>query len=175
MPGGIAGAGPAQAPGWEIRPARPGDEALVLELVRELAEYERLSHAVTAGIDDVRNALFGEPRRAETLLAFDGVTAAGFALYFLNFSTFRGRPGLYLEDLFMRPAARGRGLGRAFLRRLAAIAAERGCARMEWAVLDWNEPAIRFYRRLGARAMSDWTIYRLEGAPLRDLAGEEGG
>ena len=158
----------------KIRPAVPGDEALVLEFVRELAAYERLSHAVVAGVEDVRRALFEEPRRAEVLLAFDAGVPVGFALFFHNFSTFVGRAGLYLEDLFVRPAARGRGHGKALLCRLATLACERGCGRMEWAVLDWNVPAIEFYRRLGARPMADWTIYRLEGERLTALADDGG-
>ena len=156
----------------EIRAARPGDEPLVMDFVRELAAYERLSHAVRASAEDVREALFGEPRRAEVLLAFDAGAPVGFALFFHNYSTFLGRVGLYLEDLFVRPAARGRGYGKALLRRLATIARERGCGRMEWAVLDWNEPAIRFYQKLGAEAMDDWTVYRLTGKALTHLAEE---
>jgi GNAT superfamily N-acetyltransferase len=162
------------AEGCEIRAARPGDEPLVMDFVRELAAYERLSHAVRASAEDVREALFGEPRRAEVLLAFDAGAPVGFALFFHNYSTFLGRVGLYLEDLFVRPAARGRGYGKALLQRLAAIARERGCGRMEWAVLDWNEPAIEFYDRLGARPMRGWTIYRLEGEPLGALADGRG-
>jgi GNAT superfamily N-acetyltransferase len=169
------GAGRREREPREIRPAVPGDEALVLEFVRELAAYERLSHAVVAGVDDVRRALFEEPRSAEVLLVFDAGAPVGFALFFHNFSTFVGRAGLYLEDLFVRPAARGRGHGKALLRRLAALATERGCRRMEWAVLDWNEPAIEFYRRLGARPMADWTIFRLEGERLAALAEDEAG
>ena len=163
----------AAAAGCEIRAAVPGDEALVLEFVRELAAYERLAHAVTATESDVARALFGEPRRAEVLLAFADGAPVGFALFCHNFSTFVGRPGLYLEDLFVRPAARGRGHGRALLGSLARIARDRSCGRMEWAVLDWNRPAIDFYLRLGARPMQDWTIYRLEAAALAALA--EGG
>jgi len=166
---GGGGSDPGSA-GPDIRPARPGDEGLVLEFVRELAAYERLSHAVRARAEDVRAALFEEPRRAEVLLAFDVGTPVGFALFFHNYSTFLGRPGLYLEDLFVRPAARGRGHGKALLRRLAAIARERGCGRMEWAVLDWNRRAVDFYRALGATPQDDWTIFRLSGEALERVA-----
>jgi GNAT superfamily N-acetyltransferase len=156
--------------GLRIRAARPGDEALVLEFVRELAEYERLSHEVVATEADFAQALFGQPRRAEVLLAdFDG-RPAGFALFFFTYSTFAGKAGLYLEDLFVRPEYRGQGVGVGLLRQLAVVAGERGCARMEWVVLDWNQPAIDFYERLGARSMGDWKTYRLEAAALASLA-----
>ncbi len=163
-------AGAPLPPGVEIRPARPAEAPLVLALIRELAEYERLAHEVTATVDDIAGALFGEHPHAEALLAFHDGEPVGFALFFHNYSTFVGRRGLYLEDLFVRPAARGLGVGQALLRRLAAVALERQCGRMEWAVLDWNEPAIGFYRSLGAQAMDDWTVYRLDGANLAALA-----
>jgi GNAT superfamily N-acetyltransferase len=156
--------------GVEIRPARPGEAPLVLALIRELAEYERLAHEVKATAEDVAAALFGERPDAESLLAFLDGEPVGFALFFHNYSTFVGRPGLYLEDLFVRPAARGLGIGQALLRRLAGVALERDCGRMEWAVLDWNEPAIGFYHSLGAQAMDAWTVYRLEGPNLAALA-----
>ena len=153
-----------------IRAAVPADVPLILELIRALAEYEKLSHECHADEAALREHLFGPRPYAEALIAqADGVTQ-GFALYFHNYSTFLARPGIYLEDLFVRPAARGRGLGRALLARLAALALERGCGRLEWSVLDWNEPAIRFYRSLGARQMDEWRINRLTGGELQALA-----
>lgn len=152
-----------------IREAVEADAPLIATLITELAEYERLAHEVTMTEERLRGALFGERRYAEVLIAEDRGTALGFALFFHNFSTFLARPGIYLEDLFVRPAHRGAGVGAALLRRLARLAVERGCGRMEWAVLDWNEPAIGFYRRLGARPNDDWTIYRLDGEALEAL------
>lgn len=154
----------------DIRPAVPSDVPLILQLVRELAEYEKLSHEVVATEALLHAALFGERPYAEALIAQDGAGAQGFALYFHNFSTFLARPGIYLEDLFVRPAARGRGLGKALLVRLAQIALERGCGRLEWSVLDWNAPAIAFYQSLGARSMDDWRINRVTGPALAALA-----
>jgi len=153
-----------------IRPAVETEIPLILAFIRELAEYERLAHAVTASEADLRHSLFGPERYAHALFACDGDTAVGFAIYFFNYSTFLGRPGLYLEDLFVRPQARGRGVGRTLLVHLARLAVERGCGRFEWAVLDWNEPAIRFYRALGAEPAAEWTLFRLSGAALADLA-----
>jgi GNAT superfamily N-acetyltransferase len=150
------------------------DIPVILELIAGLAEYEKLSVELVATADDLRESLFGQHPAAEVLLARAGAQAVGFAVFFQNFSTFLGRPGLYLEDLFVRPAYRGRGYGRELLATVARIALERGCGRMEWSVLDWNEPAIRFYKGLGARAMDDWTVYRLSGEALREL-GTEGG
>jgi len=153
-----------------IASAVEADAGLILSLVRELAAYERLSHAVTATEEHVAASLFGERPEAEVRIArFDG-EPAGFALFFMNYSTFLGRRGIYLEDLFVREPHRGRGIGRALLADLARIALERGCGRLEWAVLDWNEPAIGFYKKLGATPMSDWTVFRLEGAALTRLA-----
>ncbi len=152
-----------------IRPARPGDETLLHRLIAELAEYERLAEEMKATPDDLGAALFGQAPVAEAVLAEIDGQAAGFALFFTNFSTFVGRPGLYLEDLFVRPAWRGRGIGKALLLHLAGLARQRGYGRMEWSVLDWNEPAIGFYRSLGARAMSDWTVFRLDQAALEAL------
>lgn len=160
------------AAGLVIETARPEDLPLVLGFIRELAEYERLAHEVVATPEVLAAALFGPDPAAEVLLARLGGEAVGFALFFHNFSTFLGRPGLYLEDLYVRPDRRGRGIGRALLARLAATAVARGCGRLEWAVLDWNEPAIAFYRGLGALPQDDWTVFRLSGAPLRTLAGE---
>jgi GNAT superfamily N-acetyltransferase len=160
------------APELRIRAAAVSDAPLILALIRELAEYERAPHAVVATEDLIRETLFGPRPRAEVLLGYEGDEAVGFALFFHNYSTWLGRHGLYLEDLFVRPEARGRGHGRRLLARLAAIARERGCGRMDWAVLDWNEPAIGFYRALGAVAMDEWTVFRLAGDPLAKLADE---
>lgn len=153
-----------------IEPARPEDAALIVALVRELAEYERLLHEARMTPADVVRDLFGPRPYAEAVIARVGDQAVGFALWFHNYSTFAGRAGLYLEDLFVRPAFRGRGYGEALLRYLARLAVDRGCARFEWAVLDWNAPAIAFYRKLGAQAMDDWTVQRVTGAALQALA-----
>jgi len=157
-----------------IRPAEPADTALILSLIRELAEYERLPHEVVATEDALRATLFGARSRAEVLIADADGQAAGFALFFHNYSTFLARPGLYLEDLFVRPAFRRQGIGRMLLTRLAGIAVARGCGRFEWSVLDWNEPARRFYESLGARPMDEWTTYRMTGAALDELARKAG-
>jgi GNAT superfamily N-acetyltransferase len=161
--------------GFFMRPAQPRDAALILDFIKGLAEYERAPDEVVATADDIRVTLSEEPKRAEVVLAFEGDTAVGFALFFHNYSTWLGRPGLYLEDLFVRPEHRGRGYGRRLLAHLAAIARERGCKRMEWSVLDWNEPAIGFYRSLGAVAMTEWTVHRLTGEALETLAREGAG
>ena len=155
-----------------IRPAERADVPVIAELIRGLAVYERLENEVTMTESLLEQSLFGERPYAETLLAELDGRPVGFALYFHNFSTFLGRPGLYLEDLFVQPEHRGHGVGRALLRRLAQVALERGCARLEWVVLDWNESAIGFYEKLGAKPNSEWTTYRLTGDPLRALAGE---
>jgi GNAT superfamily N-acetyltransferase len=165
---------PHADPQLTIRPASAGDVPLILTFIRELAEYERLTDEVVATEELLREALFGPRPKAEVLLAEWAGAPAGFALFFHNFSTFVGRPGIYLEDVFVRPPLRGRGIGKALLVRLAAIAVERGCGRLEWAVLDWNEPAIGFYKSLGAVALDEWTTYRLAGDALRELAGEVG-
>src|SRR5262249_47547612 len=157
-----------------IRPAEPADLPVIAQLIRELAEYERLAHEVVLDEARLREHLFGPRRYAEVLLAEDGGAVVGFALFFHNYSTFLGRPGLYLEDLFVRPAARGRGHGKALLLALARLAVERGCGRLEWAVLDWNEPAIGFYKSLGAVPMDDWTVFRVTGAALAWLAERPG-
>jgi GNAT superfamily N-acetyltransferase len=149
-----------------IVPARPDDVSVILQMIRGLAEYERLSHQAVATEESIRASLFGPRPFAEVVLAYAGSTPIGFALFFHNFSTFLGRPGLYLEDLFVLPEWRSRGVGRRLLTHLAAIAVERGCGRMEWAVLDWNESAIGFYRRLGAELLDDWRICRLGGDAL---------
>jgi GNAT superfamily N-acetyltransferase len=153
-----------------IRFATVADVSLILTLIHGLAEYERLPDEAVATEADLRASLFGERPAAEVLIAEVGDDPAGFALFFHNYSTFLGKRGLYLEDLFVFPAHRGRGIGRALMRHLAQLAVERNCGRFEWWVLDWNESAIRFYESLGARAMSDWTVYRLTGDSLERLA-----
>ncbi len=147
--------------GVEIRTASPDDVGLILSFIRELAEYEKLDHEVVASEQDLRETLFGDRTVAEVLIAEHESRPAGFALFFHNYSTFLGKPGIYLEDLFVRPEFRGKGIGRSLLEHLVRLGRERGCGRLEWWVLDWNEPAIRFYESLGAEAMSDWTVYRL--------------
>jgi GNAT superfamily N-acetyltransferase len=156
----------------EIRFAERSDVPLIVRLIKALAVYERLEQVVVANEDKVERALFGPRPYAETLIAEDGGQPVGFALFFHNFSTFLAQPGIYLEDLFVEPEQRGKGVGRALLVRLAQIAVERDCGRLEWAVLDWNKDAIAFYERLGAKPNEDWTVYRLTGEPLRSLAGE---
>lgn len=144
--------------------------SIILSLIRELAEYEREPDAVVATEAGLREVLFGSRPAAEVLLALENADPVGFAVFFHNFSTWLGRPGLYLEDLFVRPDKRGKGYGRALLARLAQIAKERNCGRMEWAVLDWNDPAIQFYRKLGAQPMDEWTVFRLTGDGIAKLA-----
>jgi len=153
-----------------IRAAEPGDIDTILQFIRDLADYEKLAHAVNTDRDTLARYLFGARPMAEVLIAERQGDAIGFALFFHNFSTFEGRPGLYLEDLFVRPDARGSGAGKALLVRLAQLAVERDCARLEWSVLDWNEPAIAVYRAIGAMPMDEWTIQRLDGASLQALA-----
>ena len=156
-----------------IRPATPDDLPLIASLIRELADYEKLAHEVRFEPAVLASHLFGERPMAEVAIGeVDGV-AQGFALFFHNFSSFEGRPGIYLEDLFVRPEARGHGLGKALLAHLAGLALQRGCARLEWWVLDWNEPAIGFYRKLGARPMDDWTVMRVDGLALNALAAQK--
>lgn len=154
-----------------LRPATPADLPLIADLIRELAAYENLTDAVRLDAGVLGDHLFGPRPYAEVVMGEVMGVAQGFALFFHNFSTFEGRPGIYLEDLFVRPAARGSGLGRALLAHLAALAVARGCARLEWSVLDWNAPAIGFYTALGARAMDEWTIMRVDGDALAALAG----
>jgi GNAT superfamily N-acetyltransferase len=156
-----------------IRAARDQDVPTILGFIRELAEYEKLSHEVVATESMLQQHLFGARPVAEVLIAELDTKAVGFALFFHNFSTFLGRPGIYLEDLFVQPHARGRGIGKAMLVRIGKLAVERGCGRVEWSVLDWNEPSIQFYRKLGAVPMSDWTVFRVTGDALTRLAGIE--
>jgi len=157
-------------PGFRVSPAKRQDAALVLSFIRELADYERLGGEVTATEEQLAEELFGERPSAEALIGYLREEPVAFALFFHNFSTFRGSRGLYLEDLFVRPHARGQGIGRAMLNILAEIARSRRCARFEWAVLDWNAPAIAFYRSLGAKPMEEWTIFRLEGDALERVS-----
>ena len=153
-----------------IRPATAEDTRTICELIRALAEYERLSHEVVLDEGRMREHLFGPQPFAEVLLAEEAGGVVGFALFFPNFSTFLGRPGIYLEDIFVLPEHRGKGHGKALLRSIAQLAVERGCGRLEWAVLDWNEPAIAFYRSLGAKSMDEWTTFRLTGEELERQA-----
>jgi GNAT superfamily N-acetyltransferase len=156
-------------PEVEIRAATEEDIPLVLQFIRDLAVYEKLEHKVVATEDGLRQTLFGSPRFAEVIFASVSGKEAGFALFFHNFSTFLGQPGIYLEDLFVKPEMRGRGVGKALLAHLARLAQERGCGRLEWAVLDWNTPSIEFYKRLGAVPLSDWITFRLTGEALEKL------
>jgi len=152
--------------GLSIRPATAADASLVMDFIRALAAYEKLAHEVDASVEDMRAALFApQPRVFCDIASWDGVPA-GFALWFYNFSTFRGRHGIYLEDLFVLPALRGKGIGKALLLGLAQRAVREGCARVEWSVLDWNKPAIDFYASLGAVPMDEWTVFRLTGDAL---------
>lgn len=153
-----------------IRVAAPADLPLIARFIRDLAEYEKLAHEVRFDEAKLGERLFGSRPYAEVLIAEDDGTPVGFALFFHNFSTFEGRPGVYLEDLFVVPEARGKGVGKMLLSRLAALAIERDCARLEWWVLDWNTPAIDFYRSLGARPMDEWTVNRVDGEALKALA-----
>jgi len=153
-----------------IEPATEQDLPAIVHLVRQLARYEKLEHAMVASQDDFRKALFGAESNAHALMAFVDDAAVGLALYFYNFSTFAGRRGIYLEDIFVEPEHRGRGIGSALLRRLASIAKDQNCGRMEWSVLTWNQPSIDFYHRLGAVTLDDWRIFRLHGEPLEQLA-----
>lgn len=154
-----------------IRPAIAADTPTIARLIRDLADYERLAHAVTLDEGRLREHLFGPRPFAEVLLAEEAGSIAGFALFFHNYSTFSAKPSLYLEDLFVRPEYRGQGHGKQLLKALARIAVERGCGRLEWCVLDWNAPAIAFYRSLGAEPMDDWTVFRLAGDALAKMSG----
>jgi GNAT superfamily N-acetyltransferase len=157
---------------FQIRSADVKDVPIILQLIRDLATYERAPNEVAATEEQLVDVLFSERPAATVLLAFEGAFPVGFAVYFFNFSTWLGRPGLYLEDLFVNPEKRGKGYGRALLVELAKIARDRGCGRMEWAVLNWNEPAIKFYRALGAEPMNEWTVFRLTRDEIAKLAGD---
>ncbi len=159
-----------EIPDFEIRPASEDDVPIILSFIKELAEYERLSHEVIATEDALRECLFGERRFAEVVIGYYGNDPVGFALFFYNFSTFLSKPGIYLEDLYVKPEFRRRGYGRVLLLYLAKLAKERGCGRFEWSALDWNEPAINFYKNLGAVPMDEWTVYRVTGETLSRLA-----
>ncbi|MBI1225212.1 MAG: GNAT family N-acetyltransferase [Bacteroidetes bacterium] len=152
-----------------LRPATIEDVPLILQFIRELAEYERMLDDVVATEDMLRETLFGQRPAAEVVICQEGEIPAGFALFFHNYSTFKGRPGIYLEDLYVRPRFRGRGYGKMLLANLAKLAVERNCARLEWAVLNWNTPSINFYKSLGALPMDEWTVYRLTGDALEKL------
>ena len=156
---------------FQIRNGAERDVPLILQMIKGLAEYEKLSHQVVASEEGLRESLFGANPAAEVVIGYAGEQAAGFALFFHNYSTFLGQRGLYLEDLFVFPEWRGKGLGRQLLAHLARIAVERGCGRMEWSVLDWNEQAMRVYRGIGATPLDDWTICRITGDALHRLAG----
>ena len=159
---------------FTIRPASVADVPMILELIKALATYERAPNEVVATEAGLAQVLFGQKPAAEVLLAFEDERPVGFALFFHNFSTWLGRPGLYLEDLFVRPEDRGKGYGRALLVELAKIARDRSCGRLEWVVLDWNEPAIKFYKKLGAKPMHEWTVFRLTGEEISRLADSSG-
>ncbi len=161
-------------PPYNIRPALPEDVETLVALIRELAVYEHLEHRAVATPAGLREHLFGARPYAEALLADVAAGPVGFALFFPTYSTFRGQPSLYLEDIFVRPAHRGRGIGKGLFKHVAEIAVARGCGRLEWAVLNWNEAAIGFYRSLGARPQDEWTLYRLDDSELMKLALEEG-
>ena len=157
-----------------LRPATPADVGAMLALMSELAEFEKLTHLFVATKENLHEALFGARASAEALVAEDGGRLVAYALFFHNFSTFLGRRGLYLEDLYVQPSQRGNGLGTAMLRRLAALAVERGCGRFEWTVLDWNQPAINFYEKMGATVLPDWRVVRVTGDALAQLAAAPG-
>jgi GNAT superfamily N-acetyltransferase len=157
---------------FRIEPATERDVPIILSLIKGLAEYERLSNEIVATEKSLRESLFGSRRVAEVILGYAEAEPAGFAVFFHNYSTFLGRPGIYLEDLFVKPEWRRRGLGTQLLRYIAQQAVARNCGRLEWSVLDWNKPAIGFYKKLGARAMDEWTVYRVTGDELRKLAAD---
>ncbi len=154
----------------QLRPAEAGDSATILRFIQELAEYEKLRHECVATEQDIVGHLFGARPKAEAVLAEWAGEAVGFALFFHNFSTFLGKPGIYLEDLYVQPRMRGKGIGKALLVHLARLARERDCGRLEWSVLDWNAPSIAFYQSLGAKAKDEWTVYRVDGEALVELA-----
>lgn len=156
----------------EIKPATVNDVPLILQFINDLAKYEKLLHEVVATEEILKQTLFGEKSNVEVVIGYHDGNPVAFALFFHNFSTFLGKPGIYLEDLFVKPEMRGKGFGKTMLRYLAALAKERNCGRLEWWVLDWNKPAINFYKSIAARPMDEWTVYRLEGKNLDKLASE---
>ena len=158
---------------FNIREATIDDVGLILHFIKELASYEKLLHEVSASEEVLRETLFGEAAKAEVILGYYDDQAVGFALFFHNFSTFLGKPGIYLEDLYVKPEIRGKGIGKQMLQYLARLAIERGCGRLEWWVLDWNDTAIEFYKKIGAQPMDEWTVYRVTGEPLARLAGNK--
>ena len=160
----------ATTPGFRVERATERDVPLILRLITALAEYEKMSADVIATEATLRQSLFGPHPAAEVVIAYAGDQPAGFALFFHNYSTFLGQPGIYLEDLYVMPEWRGHGFGKRLLAHLAALAVERGCGRLEWSVLDWNEPAIGFYKKLGAKPMDEWTVFRVTGGALQQLA-----
>jgi GNAT superfamily N-acetyltransferase len=160
----------SSVPRLEIRSATKSDVPVILSFIKKLADYERLSHKMVATEELLRKTLFGRQRTAEVAIGYYKKEPVGFVLFFPNYSTFLGRPGLYIEDLFVDESHRGRGFGRALLLYVARLASERGCGRLEWSVLDWNEPAINFYKKLGAIPMSEWTVFRVTGESLVRLA-----
>ena len=162
----------ATVPAFRIERATERDVPLILRLIKGLADYEKLTDEVRATEDDLRRSLFGPNPSAEVVVGYAGDEPVGFALFFHNYSTFLARPGMYLEDLFVLPAWRGHGYGRQLLAHLATLAVERGCGRLEWAVLDWNKPAIGFYKSLGAKPLHDWTVFRVTGDGLHQLASQ---
>jgi GNAT superfamily N-acetyltransferase len=161
---------PAAAARLRLRFAEEADVEIILELIRGLADYERLTHEMTADVETLRRSLFHGRRLAEVIIAEYETRPVGFALFFHNFSTFLGLPGIYIEDLYIEPPWRGRGIGRALLSHIARLAKERGCGRLEWAVLDWNKPAIALYRKIGGRMLDDWRIFRVTGNALDELS-----
>jgi GNAT superfamily N-acetyltransferase len=158
---------------FEIKPATVNDVPVILSFIKKLAEYEKMAHEVRATEEGLRQTLFGERRYAEVVIGYYRGEPVGFALFFHNYSTFLGKPGIYLEDLFVDERRRGKGFGKALLVHLARLAKERDCGRLEWSVLDWNEPSINFYKSLGATPMDDWTVFRVAGEALDRLAGEQ--
>jgi len=163
---------PAKLSEFEIRPATRDDCQLILGFIKELADYEKLSHEVVATEAILEECLFGQRPYAEVLIAEYRQQAVGYALFFHNYSTFTGRPGIYLEDLYVQPAMRGKGFGKSLLAYIAKLAVDRRCTRFEWSVLDWNEPSLQFYRSIGAAPMDEWTVQRLDGDALQKLAAE---
>lgn len=155
---------------FEIKVATEKDIQVIFQFIKDLAEYEKLSHEVVTNEEELKRNLFGEKRFVKVLIAYSNEVAVGFALFFYNFSTFLGKPGIYLEDLFVKPEYRGKGYGKALLKKLAQIAVEENCGRVEWSVLNWNKPAIDFYEKIGAKPLEDWSVYRLTGSDIESFA-----